>query len=264
MAEAALGGLQVEAGSWGPVLAAERVAIVAHWSAGRHLTRSVQALLHQLASAQIATVLVSASEVSGALVLGSAEADLVLRRRNVGYDFGSWAQVLLSRPELTRDRRVLLLNDSLAGPFRDGGLPLDQAIHSQADVWGLVASGQFGWHLQSYFISYAPGVLGEPALSRFWSGVGPLPTKQQVITRYELGLSHMLRREAFTLEAHLPAGTVCPVQDNPMILGWRGVLDQGVAVVKRELLREPALAPDGLDVPDELRRRYRVDAREWV
>ena len=131
-------------------------------------------------------------------------------------------------------------------------------------VWGLIASRQFGWHLQSYCIGFAPGILADPLLRRFWASVRPQRTKSKVIRRYELGLSRMLRSEAFRLDAYLPDGLVCPRELNPIIRGWRGVLDQGRPIVKRELVRDPHVARDGASVPAELRRRFDVDVQEWL
>jgi Rhamnan synthesis protein F len=260
----ALGELRIESGRWTEVLASDRVAVLAHWSDSARVSRSVRALAADLSAAGFATVLVSTAEVPGPLDLEGAPVRLVARRPNIAYDFGSWAHVLTGRPELGRDRHVLLVNDSLAGPFQPGRLPLDRFVASAADVWGLIASRQFGWHLQSYCVGYAPGVLAEPLLRRFWAGVRPQRDKTRVIGRYELGLSRMLRSEAFRLEAWLPDGVVCAPELNPMIRGWRGVLDHGLPVVKRELLRDPGVAPDGRLVPGELARRYDIDVRDWI
>ena len=259
-----LGELHVESGTWADVLACDRVAVLAHWSDRPEVSRSVRALTEDLSAGGFATVLVSTSEVREPLDLGGAPVTLVVRRPNVAYDFGSWAHVLTGQPELHRDRHVLLVNDSLVGPFQPGRLPLDQFVSSVAEVWGLIASRQFGWHLQSYCVGYAPGVLADPLLRRFWAGVRPQRDKSGVIGRYELGLSRLLRSEAFRLEAWLPDSVVCAPELNPMIRGWRGVLDHGLPVVKRELLRDPAVAPDGREVPAELARRYDIDVRDWT
>ena len=41
----------------------------------------------------------------------------VICRPNVGYDFGSWATALHRYPVIADAQRVLLLNDSIVGPF---------------------------------------------------------------------------------------------------------------------------------------------------
>jgi hypothetical protein len=51
---------------------------------------------------------------------------------------------------------------------------------------------------------------------------------------------------------------------NPTILGWRRLLDAGFPFVKRQLLREPQVAPDAVEIPEHLLSRYGVAVREWV
>lgn len=255
----------IESGSWDAVLAHDSVAVVAHYSDRPDADRSLEALLRNARAAGFGTVLVSTSEVREPLRFSNPEASphLVIRRPNVGYDFGSWASVICGRPEVA-GRRTLLLNNSLAGPFEPITALLDRARFSATDIWGLIGSAQFTWHIQSYCIGFAPGVLADPAVQRFWRSVAPQPTKQDVIMKFELGQSQMLLAEGFTFDVVVPPGLLIDKGSNPAILAWRRLLDYGIPFVKKELIRDPSVAPDADEIPAELRRRFDIDVEEWV
>jgi lipopolysaccharide biosynthesis protein len=254
-------GLVAERGSLDALAGQAGVAIVAHWAPAPNVSRSTSEFLRALHERGWATALVSTCEASGRLAAPDF-VDAVLRRPNVGYDFGSWSAVLHSLPTLRGP--VILANDSLAGPFGSLGGVLDAMDDSPAHVWGLVASGQFRWHLQSYFLRFCPGLMEQRSMRSFWRSVKPLPTKDEIIWRYELGLSRLAFAEGLRLDSFIPAGLVCAAELNPMMAGWRGALDAGLPMVKRELLRHPELVPDGAQVADALKARYGVDVWEWV
>lgn len=255
---------QIESGSWAAALSGPRVAIMAHWSEDHVVSRSVTALLHALRERDFRTVLVSTTEGSAPLVLPEGGADLILRRPNVAYDFGSWAHAIAACPELTTKRTVLLVNDSLVGPFASLDRPFDHLESSRAMVWGLVASDQFAWHLQSYFLAFQPEALRLAPVARFWRGVRQLGDKQRIIHRYEIGLSQLLVREAITVDSYVPTGLAVAPGLNPMMSGWRRMLDLGVPLVKRELVRSPELALDGRDLAREVQARYGTDVTDWI
>ena len=243
-----------------------RFAVVAHWDPLSRVSRSVRVLLRALGGAGYRTILVSAAPDSGLLdwVDDRPAGVTVMRRPNVGYDFGSWATALERLPVIRRAEMVLLFNDSMAGPFAPMDALLDHFRRSQADVWAMTDTRQLGHHLQSYCLGFKGGVLDDPSLRRFWSGIGVEQTREAVIERYELGLSRLLARRRLLVDVAIPSWKVVDDDDNPTIVGWRRLLDLGFPFVKRQVLREPDVCPDGGDVRDELRRRFDVDADEWL
>lgn len=81
---------------------------------------------------------------------------------------------------------------------------------------------------------------------------------------YELGQSQLLISEGFTIDVVVPPGLLIDRQSNPAILAWRQLLDLGIPMVKKELIRDPSVAPDAVEIPDELRQRFGVDVQEWL
>ena len=244
----------------------ERVAVLAHWARSTRLSRSVATTVAALVDAEYSVVLVSTSEDEDRIRWPGERPSrvTVIRRPNLGYDFGSWATAIDRYPQIFDAEHVLLLNDSLAGPFA----PLDRLFArfhaSSADAWAITDTTQFGHHLQSYFFGFPGRSLRERPLRRFWREIRVEATKDDVIWRNEIGMSALLRRERFAWDVAVPSARIVPNGKNPTIFGWRALLDRGVPFVKRELLRRPEVAPDGDQVRLELRRRFGVDVDEWT
>ena len=143
----------------------ERVAVLVHWSVQPVVSRSFRELVRQLSQHGYRTVIVSAAEFAEPLDWGGTlpAESIVLRKPNIGYDFGSWAVGLGVLPAITQAPYVILANDSLLGPFTDIGDLLADFESSIADVWGLTDTRQFSHHLQSYFLGLPQRGAGRPS-----------------------------------------------------------------------------------------------------
>jgi hypothetical protein len=244
------------------------VAVIAHWSPDERLTRSVETLVAELDAAGYFCALVSTSASPRALV--GRDCDLwrrvaVVRRPNIGYDFGSWASYLNARPEVRRAPLVLLVNDSLVGPFASLSPILESFAACPTDIWGLTSTTQDWPHLQSHFVGYKDGILEDPALRRFWERVRVQPSKRRLILNYEIGLSQLAYQEGFLLAAHFPWHWVTALGQNPTSLAWRRLIALGFPFVKRELVRTPPPeVVDAVDIPAVVRRTWGEDVHAWL
>lgn len=261
-----------------------RVAVIAHWAPDSTVSRSVAELTRVLSANEYRVVVVSTAQGAGPLMWPNPQPAgvTILRRPNAGYDFGSWATALDRYPAVAGADQVLLINDSLAGPFE----PIDDLLarfeNSKADVWGMTDTAQFGHHLQSYCLGFKNQKLRAAPLAGFWQGIRVEPSRDDVIWHYEIGLSQLLHRERYTLEVAISYSAVVREGQNPTIIGWRRLLDRGFPFVKRQLLRSPAgpvalaarrlartvapgeVGPDWDQVREEIKRRYGVDVDDWV
>ena len=156
--------------------------------------------------------------------------DTFLPRENVGYDFGSWqAGLRMLSPSGGVDAagfdEVVCVNDSVYGPLFDPAPMFTDPRTAGADLWGMVISTQpprHGGrlprpHLQSWFLAARRALLASACWSDFWSGVVPQPTKDDVISRYEVGLSEQVKAAGFRIAALYDAGREAPP-------GWRDVV----------------------------------------
>ena len=244
-----------------------RVAVLAQWSTRPRMTKSFCTLVHELQSFGYRVVVCSASADAGSLEWDDSVDEtrlIVLRRRNLGYDFGSWRAALALLPELVMADKVLLANDSMAGPFASLGGLLADFDRTTADVWSLTDSSQLDHHLQSYFLGFDGGVLRERPVRAFFAGVRHETNKRRIIIRNEIGLSQLLRQEGFALESAFPHQRFVKRGQNPVILGWRRLLEAGFPFLKREILRDASVAPDGSSARVVIRSLFGIDVNAWV
>ena len=244
----------------------ERVAVVAQFSPSPLLSKSFERLVRELTIHGYLVIVSSTTEGASDLHWPSGRPAnvVIIRRPNIGYDFGSWAVVLNRFADVRSARFVLTLNDSLAGPFSSiGGLITDfESVPSP--VWGAVRSYQFAPHLQSFFLGFKQGVLDSKPLRRFWNRVSVQGTKTKVIWKYELGLSELLRTAGIQNSAAFDGATIVEGELNPSILGWRKLLESGFPFVKRQLLTEPHVAPDSAEIPSVVKRLFSEEVVEWL
>jgi lipopolysaccharide biosynthesis protein len=242
-----------------------QVAVVVQWSATALLSRSVTTLVRELAAAGYRVVLVSACEADEPLEWRGRRpaGTVVMRKPNVGYDFGSWAVALDELPAIARADRVILANDSMIGPFASMSAILRRFEQSRADVFGLTDTRQHFRHLQSYFLGFNGAILSDDPLTAFFADVREEPTKWEIIRRYELGLNVLFRRECYGITAAFRADDVVPAGENPVIRGWWRLLERGFPFVKREVYRSD-VAPRAEWAAREVAARYGERIEDWI
>ncbi len=268
------------------------VALFVHFDAAGEVGEAVLNYLAALRVAGRSVLLVSNSETlrPDGLQALRALCDGVLVRRNFGLDFAA-GRAGLEHWRLPRadTRSLLLLNDSLAGPFAPLGPVLERLDFEQAEIWAATDSRQRGWHLQSFFWAAGPRAMADPAWAAFWAGMRPVRSKEWVIRHGELGFAQRLRAAGLRCRAIWPYETVLARFDadragsaaeqaqrdllakflargralNPSVHLWRQVLRLGFPFVKRELLgRNPARVADVAEWPEEVARLGRTHPGE--
>jgi lipopolysaccharide biosynthesis protein len=209
--------------------AARKVAVFVHFDAEGRLHDFVAEYLRQLVEAGFAVVFVSNSP---ALPQATIEqllpaCALILRRANLGHDFGAFKDGIAQIPALERIDALLLANDSVYGPFQ----PLQGIIARMdqgADVWGITDSLERRFHLQSYFLLFNRTALRAPTFSQFWSRLRAVKSKSWTIAKYEVGLTQALAGAGLRCRALFP---------------YRSAAEAVLAAV-REGGREPRKADD--------------------
>lgn len=130
---------------------------------------------------------------------------LVARRQNLGYDFGAYRDGIgLLLGQLASLDELLIVNDSVYGPFRNLNDVLAKADAAHASVWGITDCWDSAFHLQSYFVLFKQPALRNPAFVAFWSGVRYVQAKTWVVRRYELGLTRAMMRGGLRCAALFP------------------------------------------------------------
>jgi hypothetical protein len=123
-------------------------------------------------------------------------------KRNLGYDFGSWAAgVFLLSDLLHRVEEMVLVNDSVLGLQADLTAILDQMRTTGADMVSLTDSYERDYHLQSYFLWMGPKVCRSSLLQLFMANYSFGSDKQVAIKEGEIGISRFFLEHGFTVQA---------------------------------------------------------------
>ncbi len=274
-----------------------RVAIFVHWDGRGAVREPVRHYLEALRAAGLSIVFVSNAGRLRADAWASLRelCDIVLLRRNIGYDFGAMREGLEACGLPRRDTEmVLIVNDSVYGPLA----PLDETLaridFTVADLWGATESWQRRYHLQSFFLAAGRRALDSEAWKRFWSHVRPVRSKTWVIRHYEVGLTGAMLAGGLRCAAIWPyrdtvggvdisALTAADSKDpllasrrihtnrirmasvgrqplNPAADLWRQLLRARFPFIKRELLvKNPSGIEDLVDWRDEVADAFGTD-----
>lgn len=260
------GRTRVETGAGVDPAATGKAAVVAQYTPHERQSRSLLELIRGLAGAGYRCVVVATAPAAGELAWPGPlpEGTIVVRRPNIGYDFGSWAVGLDLYPEVTGLEHVILTNDSMVGPFSALDPLLETFEHGRTDVWSLTDSYQLGHHLQSFFVGFRGGVLSEPGLRDFYRRVRVEKTKEDVVNRYEVGLTRACLRGGFSMMSQYRANDLGVGLENPTLAGWHELLTLGFPFVKRTLVTDPSTAPGAENVGAVVRRMFGTDLADWL
>lgn len=243
-----------------------KAALVAQFSTTAKLSKSTSELVRELNRNGYFVVLSAACPDPSPLEWhGETPSDVaILRKPNIGYDFGSWAVALAEEPKLLTVDHLLIVNDSMLGPFWSLKSVIQGFESSFGEAWGLTRTHQFEPHVQSFFMGFHKPVVSSPVFHDFWGQVRVEPDKGSVIRRYELGLARLLFVEGFVTTAHIDGAVAAGFGENPSLLGWRKLLELDVPLIKRELIAHPQLFVHGDRIPGILEREFQIDITEWL
>jgi hypothetical protein len=216
-----------------------RICLFSHFDVDCILDPHVQTYIRALTDAGIATWLITSCDglELESLELARSLCAAVIIRENRGYDFAGWAMVLDAWPELFDADELIFANDSVYGPI----IPLQHVFSAMAtvdcDLWGMTSSREIAPHMQSYFLVFRKAALAHEVAKSFWGEVRPLPSKEGVITRYELRLEKVMRAAGLRTAVYAPP--LDKLASNPTSKHWRElVAKHAFPFVKVSLLRD--------------------------
>jgi hypothetical protein len=243
-----------------------RVAFVASYSAEPRFSRSLIRLVSELQQARYEVILILAQDSPEDIKWPSSPktSPLIVQRKNLGYDFGSWAVGMELFPQAMNAKYVILANDSMAGPFSSLTPLIADFESSTADVWGITRTEQFEPHLQSYVLGFHNGVLADALLRKFWRRIPLFDNKEAIVAHFEIGLSEFLAGEAYSTAAFVYPVQLTAPRGNPTIESWSQLLLMGVPFVKRQLVNNPSLSRTGHLIESKVRELFGENVRDWI
>jgi hypothetical protein len=172
---------------------AKRVAVFVHFDRRSKVQQYVLYYLEQLVQAGFAVVFVTSSSMiePESLLNVLPRCAVLLKRRNFGHDFGGYKDGLTEIGDVSVYDQLLLVNDSVYGPFFDLSTLLARC-NNQAAIWGITDSWDQRFHLQSYFLLINKPALQDRRFSIFWRHVRYLGSRRSIIRRYEIGFTQTM------------------------------------------------------------------------
>lgn len=172
---------------------------------------------------------------------------LIIERENIGLDFGSW-QLALSMCDWGKGYEgILLANDSVFGPFFKLN-PIINSMCKRFDVWGMTDNYEVDYHIQSYFLYFNEKAIKSEAWLNFWQSINVKLPKEDIIRKYEIGLSKCFLSAGFKLGSYAPIDVVIKSVDTPLknvnssLAYWRPLIEKfHFPFLKRELLIKPTV-----------------------
>ena len=174
----------------------------------------------------------------------------IIIRRNRGYDFGSWKDGLtLIDDEISDYKSLIMANDSVYAPLYDIKEMIDEMERHECDFWGITASNEIAYHLQSYFLFLHPKVFLSETFQQFWNKLKHYKHKNSIIRKYEISLSRRLLRCGFIADSYVKCPeNDCSRKNNSTLFQYKELIIQHHApVFKTSLLRK---APPGIDISE--------------
>jgi hypothetical protein len=182
-----------EPGDMPATSAGRRIALYAHYSASGRISSMVCKQLAAYHSHGFDVVFVTNSETVDEESWRAAASHCwhLVRRRNVGFDFGAWRDSAALLLHGKHPEELLLVNDSIVGPIRPLAPLFACARTIRVGAVGMTESRQGGVHLQSYFV-LALGPAATTDTLEFLSRLRLSTGKWLIVQRGEFGLTRFL------------------------------------------------------------------------
>jgi lipopolysaccharide biosynthesis protein len=133
---------------------------------------------------------------------------VILWRYNIGYDFGAYKDGLNAIDGKDRLTAILLMNDSVYGPFSKLRDVLTEIDRTNTDFWGITDSWERHFHVQSYFIIFFHNVINSKSFRKFWLRFPYVNHKQWIIRNGEIKMSQVLTRQKLRANVLVPYWSV--------------------------------------------------------
>jgi hypothetical protein len=163
----------------------------------------------------------------------------IITSEHPGYDFYSWRLALEQFPSDARFAEIMLMNDSVVGPFTDLEPLLTAWRMLPFDVTGLVEAAEPRSHLHSWGIRFGPRCATPATLLSLYGLARPFMRKVDAVDFLEIPLSDHFRSRGFSTGSVFSQVTTFNPERNPAVFGWHDLAASGLPFVKREVLTLP-------------------------
>ena len=179
-----------------------RAIIFVHYDKQDIIDNYVYFYLKELQQSSSHLVFISTAKLSEKDIINLSQyCTKVIVRENIGYDFMSYKVGLDSLDYKSYDE-VVICNDSVYGPVYPLKNVFDDMQNKKCDFWGITDNKDIQYHLQSYFLVFRNNILKNQVFQNFWDNLKALDNKNDIIKKYEVGLTQTLIETGFSLRVY--------------------------------------------------------------
>lgn len=189
----------------------KRLCVFAHWDKDNLIDDYVLYYLKALKEVCSIIIFVSDTDISPdeqEKLNGISNYNIIGRHNE--YDFGSYKRGFLFAKENNIEfDELLFVNDSCYGPFYPLKPIFEKMEKKKCDFWGLTQNSYglkkegninvAAWqpHIQSYFLVFKSNIINSNIFQEYIKNVNKEDDKDNIITKYEIGLSEKLWKNGF-------------------------------------------------------------------
>jgi len=230
-----------------------RVAVFASYTGDGVLPPQVVPYLEGLQTLTDAVVVVCDNDLQpGETEKLSGLAAHVMTGRHGEYDFGSYKRGMTWLEKaglLTKSDDLILCNDSCYGPIGSFAPMFAEMEAKNLDFWGTTDNWESVYHLQSYFVALTRKVFSSKTFRKFIAGVKKQPNLQEVIKKYEIGMTQTLVKAGFSWGAMVSNRLAGVHEKDPSARNLTTfplyTMNKGLPLLKVKALLEPAMNVNG-------------------
>jgi lipopolysaccharide biosynthesis protein len=189
-----------------------RLCIFAHYDRDNLVDEYVLYFLQNLKTVSNQIIFVTTSNIAkDEMAKIKRYCDKIIIRENQGYDFVSWQEGLKAISGNSDFDELVFCNDSVYGPLYPLPDVFDTMSSKNCDFWGITDSYEINYHLQSYFLVFKKNVIRSEIFQRFWNDVKTESSKNEVIKKYEVGITRAFISAGFKPQAYLPTSLLTSI-----------------------------------------------------
>jgi len=165
------------------------VFIIAHYDNDGHLAQHIVNHIRHISAFAKQIIFVSTNLKAEHSEILAPYASILIRP-NIGYDFWSYKLGLELISNISEVDHIIMWNSSFVC-FKPNKLYERYLKHlNKEGMYGLSTCSLPAYHIQSYFFSfYGKSVINSTAFKNWWCNMTPLSDKDDVIKKYEVGMS---------------------------------------------------------------------------
>ena len=152
-------------------------------------------------------VVCNMTEITCGLDILEKYADKVFYRENIGFDAGGFKEALcnyIGWKKILEYDELVLVNDSLFGPFKPMKSIFAEMDNCKVDYWGLATHGANGdnilKHIQSYFLVIRSRMLHSVLFKKYWEDMPFYVTFLDVVYQHEVKFTSYFKRLGYTYD----------------------------------------------------------------